>query len=111
MKINKIYHLILCYSIVTISVGVLLNLMTIIIQLIKGEFETTFITLFFLALKIAFLYLTLELIKGKNNKFNLNFIFFTGSPKFFYSVFGEMYMLLQLDPKWLYTLSLLMCLM
>jgi hypothetical protein len=41
---NKLYLLILWYSIVTISVGVLLNLMTIIIQLIKGEFETTFVT-------------------------------------------------------------------
>ena len=76
MNSNNIYRSILWYSILTICVGILLNLMSILDLLIKGEFTLLFPFILYFVIKIACLLLAIGLLKGKNNRYLLNYILF-----------------------------------
>lgn len=92
MKKNNIYRIILWYSLLTISVGILLDLTSVILLMLEHGFGSIFSNTLFLSIKIGFLLLAISLIKGNNNVFSLNFILFYWILQiFFFGILGNVY--------------------
>ena len=92
MKRISLYHIILWYSVLTIFAGIILNLTSVILLLIEQDFASIFPTILFLSIKIAFLLIVMNLLKGKNNRYSLNFILFYWILQiFFFGILGNVY--------------------
>ncbi len=91
-KSYSLYLIILWYSILTIGVGILLNLMAIIYLPPNGEISTLILSIFFMLVKVLFLFLFVVLLKGSRGVYLLNFIlFYWVAQTFFFGFFGNVY--------------------
>jgi hypothetical protein len=95
MSKSKFFILILIYTVITIGVGIALNLLSIFQFFLKVDIENILKVSFFFLLKCVFLYHTIKLFKDQQNKLQLSFLFYYwmtqtfafGFSNFFYYVF------------------------